>query len=72
MILKLNNMNFKDFKYFIGYKDAEKITPLCIFRPRHKIDFDKSRCMYFLIKEEKFSDKYNEILKKVRNDIKKN
>ena len=23
-----------DFKYFIGYKDAKKIRPLCIFLPK--------------------------------------
>ena len=30
----------------------------------YKIDFDKTRCMYFLIKEEKFFDNNNEILEK--------
>ena len=43
----------QDFKYFIGYKDAEKIRPLCIFHPKmniYKRDFDKTRCMYFLKK----------------------
>ena len=24
----------QDFKYFIGYKDSEKIRPLCIFCPQ--------------------------------------
>ena len=24
----------QDFKHFIGYKDAKKITPLCIFCPK--------------------------------------
>ena len=24
----------QDFKYFIGYKDSEKIRPLCIFLPQ--------------------------------------
>ena len=24
----------QDFKYFIGYKDSEKIRPLCILRPQ--------------------------------------
>ena len=29
--------NKQDFKYFIGYKDAEKIRPLCIFHPEMDI-----------------------------------
>ena len=33
--------------------------------------FDKNECIYFLIKEEKIFDKYNEIWEKVRNIIKK-
>ena len=46
----------KDFKYFIGYEDVGKIKLLCIFRSKmsiYKKDSDKTRCMYFLIKEEK-------------------
>ena len=34
-------------------------------------DFDKTRCKFFLIKEEKVFDKYNEILEKVSDIIKK-
>ena len=44
-------------KYFIGYKDAEEIRPLCIFRTKmsiYKRHFGKTRCMYFSIKDEKF------------------
>ena len=33
--------------------------------------FDKTKCMYFLIKDEKLLEKYNEIWKKVSNIIKK-
>ena len=64
----------KDFKQFIGYKDAEKNRPFCIFRPKmsiHKRYFDKTRCLYFLIKNEKLLEKYNEIWEKVSNIIKK-
>ena len=46
----------QDFKYFITYKDATKIKPLCIFWPRisiYKKDFDKTKCMYFLIQDKK-------------------
>ena len=45
------------FKYFIGYKDAKKIRPLCKCRTKmsiYKRNFDKARCMYFSIKDEKF------------------
>ena len=33
--------------------------------------FDKTKCMSFLIKDEKFLEKYNEIWQKVTNSIKK-
>ena len=51
----------KDFKDFIGCKDAAKIKSLWLFRPRmsiYKIYFDKTRCISFLIKDDKFFDKY--------------
>ena len=38
----------------------------------YKRDFDKTKCMYFLIKDEKIFDKYYEIREKVSNIIKKN
>ena len=34
-------------------------------------DFDETKCMSFLIKDEKLFEKYNEIWRKVRNIIKK-
>ena len=37
----------------------------------YRKDFDKTKCMYFLIKDEKLLEKYNEIWKKVSNIIKK-
>ena len=40
----------QDFKYFIGYKDAKKIKPLCIFHPRmsiYKRDFSKIKCIFW-------------------------
>ena len=36
-----------------------------------KRDIDKTKCMNFLIKEENFFDKYNEIWEKVSNVNKK-
>ena len=35
-----------------------------------KRDFDKTRCIYFSIKDENFLEKYNEIWEKVSNIIK--
>ena len=47
----------QDFKYFIGYKDSEKIRTLCTFCPQmiiYKRNFDENRRIYFLKKEIKF------------------
>ena len=49
-----NQVSFgkKEFKYFIGYKDAENIKPLCIFLPKmtaYRKDFDETKHIYFLI-----------------------
>ena len=41
---------------------------MCAYRR----DFDKTKCMSFLIKDKKLLEKYNEIWKKVSNIIKKN
>ena len=63
----------QNFKYFIGYKDSEKVRHLCIFRPQmiiHKINFDENRRIYISIKEENIFIKYMEILDKVSNIIK--
>ena len=38
---------------------------------KYRRDFDKTKCMSFFIKDEKLSEKYNEIGKKVSNIIKK-
>ena len=64
----------KDFKYFIGYKEAKKVRPLCIFFPKtgeYRRDFDKANCKCFLIKDKKLWEKYNEIWGSVSNIIKK-
>ena len=47
----------QDFKYFIGYKDSEKIRPLCIFHPQmitYKKFFDENRQIYFFIEKKRF------------------
>ena len=46
--------------------------PLCIFLSKisaYRIDFDKTKCMSFLIKDEKFYEIYNQICEKVSNII---
>ena len=75
-ILVSNKFPFgkQDFKYFIGYKDNKKIRPVCIFFPEmciYKRYSDKTRCMYFMIKDEKVFDKYMTIWENVSNVIKK-
>ena len=54
-IVVSNKVSFgkKEFKHFIGYKDAKRI----IFFPKmivYRRDFDKTKCVSFLIKNEKF------------------
>ena len=75
-IVVSNKISFgkNDFEYFIGYRDAKKIRHLCIFLQKmsaYKRDFDKTKCMSFLIKDEKLLEKYNDIWEKVRNVINK-
>ena len=53
-IVVSNKVSFgkKDFKYFIGFKDA-KIRPLFIFLPKisaHRRDFDETKYIYFFDK----------------------
>ena len=63
-----------DFKYFIGYKDAKRIRPLCILLPKisaYRRNFDEFKCVSFLTKDEKLLEKYNEIWKKVSSITKK-
>ena len=52
-----------------------KNRPLCIVLPNlsaYRRDFDKTRCMSFLIKFEKLLEKYNDIWKKTATLPKKN
>ena len=75
-IVVSNKVSFgkKGFKYFIGYKDARKIKPLCIFLPKmsaYRKDFNETKYLSFLIKEDKLLEKYNEIWEKFKNIIKK-
>ena len=64
----------KDFKYLIGYKDAKKVRPLFIFLPKtstYRRDFDKTKCMSFLMEDRILLEKYNKIWKKYSKIIKK-
>ena len=75
-IVVSNKVSFgkKCFKCFIGYKDANKIRPLCIFLPKmsaYRRDFDESKYMSFLIKDVELLQKYNEIWENVKNSVKK-
>ena len=50
----------EDFKYFVGYRDNKEIWLLCIFFPQvtiYKISSDKTKCLYFIITDEKNFDK---------------
>ena len=64
-----------DVKYFIGYKDARKIRPLCVFLPKisaYRRNFNKTKCMSYLVIDKNLLKNYNKIREKVRNSIKKN
>ena len=64
----------KGFKYFICYKDAKKIKPSCIFLPKmteYRKDFDETKYIYFLIKDDELLEQYNEIWEKLKNRLKK-
>ena len=63
----------KGFKFFIGYKDAKKIGPLCILLPKmsaYRKDFDETKSMSFSIKDDELLKRHNEIWEKVENIIK--
>ena len=63
----------KGFKFFIGYKNAKKIRPLCILLPKmsaYRKDFDETKSMSFSIKDDELLKRHNEIWEKVENIIK--
>ena len=56
-ILVSNEVSFgkKGFKYFIGYKDAKKIRPVCIFLIKvsaYRRYFDETKYVSFFIKDD--------------------
>ena len=75
-IIVSNSVPFgrKGFKYFIGYHDDKKIRPSCIMLPKiiaYRGDFDRTKCINFLIKNDEMLEKYDEIWNKVIKVIKK-
>ena len=64
----------KVFKYFIGNEnDSEKLIPLCIMLPKRSAygrDFDETNYTSLLVKDEKLSEKNNNIFDKVSEIIK--
>ena len=74
-IVVSNKFSFdkNDFKYFIGYKDSKKVRPLRILLPimsAYRRNFDDTKYMSFLIKDDKLLEKYNKIWEKASNIIK--
>ena len=64
----------KGFKYFIGYKDA-KIRHLSISLPKmstYRREFDETKYMSCLIKDDKLIEKCNETWENVKNVPRKN
>ena len=54
----------KSFKYFTGNKDGKKLGPLCGMLPNmsaYRGNFEETKFMYFLIKNDEFIEQYNEI-----------
>ena len=58
-VIVSNKVSFGEngFKYFVGYKDDNKIRPLCIYLPKmsaYRKNFDETKYMSFLIKYDEF------------------
>ena len=55
-----NLLVLKGCWYFIGYKDDEKVKPLCIMLPKMSgstKNFDETKCLYFLIQHDDLLEK---------------
>ena len=70
-IVVSNKVSFgkQDFKYFIGYKDAKKVGLYAYVYSFQKCnayrrDFDETKYMFDLIKNDEMVEKYNEIWEK--------
>ena len=65
----------KGFKFLVGHKDSKKFKPLCISLPKlsaYRKDFDRTKYVSFLIKDDKLLEKYNAIWEKVIGKTGKN
>ena len=66
-----NKVSFskKGFKYFIGYKYGKKrpLRILLLKMSAYRRDFDKTKYMSILIKDDELLEKYNEIWEQVSN-----
>ena len=54
--------------------DAKRIRPLCIFYPKmttYRKDFEGTKFMSFLIKDDELLEKYNDIWKKIKDSLKR-
>ena len=64
----------KDLIILLVTKILKKIKTLCIFLPKmtaYRKDFDETKYISFLIKDDEFLEKYNDIWEKVQNILKK-
>ena len=64
----------KGFKYFIGYEDNDKVTPLYIMLPKmsgYRRNYNETKYMSFLVNENDLLERFNEIWDKFSNTIKK-
>ena len=58
----------KDLNILMATKMLKKIKPLCIFLPKmsaYRKDFNETKYIYFLIKDDELLKRYNKIWKKV-------
>ena len=54
----------RGFKHFVVYKDDKKFIPLCIMLQKmsaYRRDFDETKYMSFLIKDDELIKKHNKI-----------
>ena len=76
-IVVSNKVSFgkNGFKYFTGYKDDKKIIPLCILLPKTSVyrkNFDETKYISFLLKDDELLEKHNKIWKKLKIVSKRN
>ena len=71
-IVVSNKVSFikRGFEYLTGYKDAKKIKCFLLKMSVYRRNFDETKYMSFLIKDDELLEKYNEICEKVKNSIK--